>query len=60
MNLLKLPKQVQSELQNLPPPLKIHSFSERHLHRLLSIEDDEIQLRDWLELFQNLKNAGSE
>ena len=58
MNLLQLPGQVQSELQNLPPPLKIHSISERHLRRLLSIEDDEVRLCDWLELLQKLKNAG--
>jgi len=57
--LLELPEQVHSELQNLPPPLKIHSISERHLRRLLSIEDCETQLRDWLELLQKLKNAGN-
>ena len=60
MNLLRLPEKVQSELQNLPPPLNIHSFSERQLRRLLSIEDGEVQLRDWLELLQKLKNAGGE
>ena len=52
MNLLRLPQRVQSELQNLPPPLKIHAVSERHLRRLLCIEDDEVQIRDWLELLQ--------
>ena len=60
MNLLRLPEQVQSDLLNPPPPLRIHSFSERHLRRLLSIENAEIQLRDWLELLQKLKNAGGE
>jgi len=60
MNLLQLPEQVQSELQKLPPPLQIHSFSERNLRRLLSIKDGEVQLRDWLELLQKLKNAGGE
>ena len=60
MNLLRLPEQVQSDLLNPPPPLQIHSISERHLRRLLSIEDDEVQLRDWLELLQKLKNAGGE
>jgi len=60
MNLLRLPEPVKSELQNLPPPLKIHSFSERHLRRLLSIQDGEIQMRDWLELLQKLKNGGGE
>jgi hypothetical protein len=29
MNLLQLPEQFRTQLQNLPPPLKIHSFSER-------------------------------
>jgi len=58
MNLLRLPQRVQSELQNLPPPLKIHAVSERHLRRLLCIEDDEVQIRDWLELLQKLKNSG--
>jgi hypothetical protein len=60
MNLLRLPEKVQSELQNLPLPLQIHSFSERYLRRLLSLDDAEIQLRDWLELLQKLKKAGGE
>ena len=60
MNLLQLPEQVQSELQNLPPPLQIHSFSERYLRRLLLLDDAEIQMRDWLELLQKLKNSGGE
>jgi len=60
MNLLRLPEQIQTELQNLPPPLQIHSFSERQLRRLISIEDGGNQLRDWLELLQKLRNAGGE
>jgi len=60
MNLLRLPEKVQSELQNLPIPLQIHSFSERYLRRLLSLDDAEIQLRDWLELLQKLRNTGGE
>ena len=60
MNLLRLPKQVRSQLQNLPPPLQIHSFTERHLRRLLSIKGDEAQVRDWLELLQKFKNADGE
>jgi len=60
MNLLRLPEQIQTELQNLPPPLQIHSFSERQLRRLISIEDGGNQLRDCLELLQKLRNAGGE
>jgi len=60
MNLLRLPEQVQSELQNLPPPLKIHLFSELRLRGILAIQDRVSQLHIWQELLQNLKNAGGD
>ncbi len=60
MNLLRLPEHVQSDLLNPPPPLQIHSFSERHLRKLLSIKEEVVQLRDWLELLQKLKKASGE
>jgi len=54
MNLLRLPETIQSLLQNLSPPLNIHSFSERQLRRLLTIGDSVHQLLAWQDLLQKL------
>jgi hypothetical protein len=50
MNLLKLPKEIQNELNDPPVPLEIHSFTERELRRILACHNQEAQLRMWREL----------
>lgn len=50
MNLLKLPEVIQRELQCLPTPLKIESFSERRLRDLIASGDQDSQVQHWRKL----------
>lgn len=52
MDLLGLPKEIQNDLLNPPPPLEIHSFSERSLRVLVSCKDKVIQISRWRALVQ--------
>lgn len=52
MNLLELPKEIQTDLQNPPAPLGIFTFRERSLRKLVACRDEELQLRKWRELIR--------
>jgi hypothetical protein len=54
MNLLRLPPEIQDELQPPPAPLEIHAFSERRLRSLLSLRDRETQVDQWRHWVQGL------
>lgn len=45
MNILDLPEEIQSDLQNPPSPLEISSFSEGCLRQIVACGDREAQLR---------------
>jgi len=47
MNSLQLPKTIQQELQNPPPPLGIYLFHERRLRVLLAQRDAVQRLCVW-------------
>ena len=57
MNLLQLPQVIQRQLQDPPPPLNIHDFSERHLRVLLAQSDNLRRLRDWQQWIKELRNS---
>ena len=57
MNLLRLPIQIQQQLQNPPHPLQIHSFSERRLRAILARPDEESQMQEWQDWIQELASS---
>lgn len=55
MNLLELPEEIQKDLQTLPAPLGICSFSERRLRQILTCGNRQLQLRKWQDMVRECR-----
>ena len=57
MNLLQLPELIRRQLQDPPPPLNIHAFSERRLRAIIAKNDEKSRMQDWQHWVRELTSS---